>query len=64
MLAAELPEVGTFPWPKPAEADEDPAPLFDSRRDYVEQIGAYKRHQGKPTARRLRRKAGNGIAEG
>lgn len=29
------------------EADEDPDPLFDSRRDYLEQLAAYKRFQGK-----------------
>jgi hypothetical protein len=33
-------------------ADEDTDPLFDSSRDYVEQIDRYKRHQDKPTARR------------
>jgi hypothetical protein len=39
-------------WPEPNEADEDPDPLFDSTRAYVEQIDRYKRHQGKPTERR------------
>jgi glutamyl-tRNA reductase len=29
------------------EADEDPAPLFDSRRDYLEQLAAYKKFQSK-----------------
>jgi hypothetical protein len=29
------------------EADEDPDALFDSRRDYLEQLAAYKRFQGK-----------------
>jgi hypothetical protein len=33
-------------------ADEDPDPLYDSFRRYVEQIDRYKRHQGKPTARK------------
>ena len=36
----------------PFDADEDPDPLFDSRRSYIEQIDRYKRHQGKPTSRR------------
>jgi hypothetical protein len=35
-------------WPEPAEGDECADPLFDSRRDYLEQIERYKRHQGKP----------------
>lgn len=29
------------------EADEDDDALFDSRRDYLDQIAAYKRFQGK-----------------
>jgi hypothetical protein len=29
------------------EADEDPDPLLDSKRDYLEQLAAYKRFQGK-----------------
>jgi hypothetical protein len=29
------------------EADEDPEPLLDSRRDYLEQLAAYKMFQGK-----------------
>ena len=36
------------------EADEDPWPLFDSTRDYVEQVDCYKEYQGKPTERRPR----------
>ena len=39
-------------WPEPKEGDEDPNPLFDSRRDYVEQIDVYKAFQGKPTERK------------
>lgn len=31
-------------------ANEDGDPLFDSKRDYIEQINRYKLHQGKPTA--------------
>ena len=36
------------------DADEDDNPLFDSSRSYVEQVGVYKRHQGRPTERRRR----------
>jgi hypothetical protein len=39
------------------DADEDPDPLYDSRRSYLEQIDRYKRHQGK----RIERKAGSGC---
>jgi hypothetical protein len=42
-------------FPEPPEADEDPDPLFDSSRDYIEQIDRYKEHQGKavePTGRK------------
>jgi hypothetical protein len=45
-LAPNIEEVS---WPEPAEADEDPDPLFDSRRDYVEQIDRYKEFQDRPT---------------
>jgi len=41
-----------FEWPVPREGEEWPDPLFDSRRDYPEQINRYKEHQGKPTGRR------------
>ena len=34
------------------DADEDDDPLFDSTREYVEQVDRYKEHQGKPIARR------------
>jgi hypothetical protein len=39
-------------WPEPRDADEDYDPLFDSTRDYVEQINRYKEHQDKPIARK------------
>jgi hypothetical protein len=32
--------------------EEDPDPLYDSTRDYVEQVDRFKRYQGKPTQRR------------
>ena len=36
-------------WPQPREGDEDDDPLFNSTRDYVEQVDRYKEHQGTPT---------------
>jgi hypothetical protein len=37
-----------FDWPEPRPADEDPDPLYDSRRSYLDRIARYKRHLGKP----------------
>ena len=37
------------------DADEDDDPLFDSTRDYIEQMDSYKAFQDKPTERRQRR---------
>jgi hypothetical protein len=51
---AEQPDLSQWEWPEPSEPNEDPDPLFDSRRGYVEQIDRYKQHQGKPIARRRR----------
>jgi hypothetical protein len=53
-LHAERPDLRQWEWPEPSEPKEDPDPLFDSRRSYVEHIDRDKRHQGKPTARRKR----------
>jgi hypothetical protein len=39
-------------WPEPKAGDEDPDPLYDSKRTYVEQIDRYKQHQGKLTTRK------------
>ena len=36
------------------DADEDDDPLFNSTREYVEQVDRYKEHQGRPIARRAR----------
>jgi hypothetical protein len=55
-MNAEAPDPEDYGWPEPAEGDEVPDPLFDSRRDYVAQIDRYKHHQGKPTARKERTK--------
>ena len=51
LLATDLDRIE---WPEPNEPDEDDDPLFDSTREYVEQIDRYKQHQGKPIARRSR----------
>jgi hypothetical protein len=46
-LRAEAPY--EFTWPEPADATEWEDPLFDSNRDYVEQMDRYKAWQDKPT---------------
>ena len=46
-----LPDLTEIEWPQPEPPDE-PEALYDSRRDYVEQIARYKLHQGKPVGRR------------
>jgi hypothetical protein len=51
-LSSEAPSVDEFEWPEPDEGFEDP--LFDSTRDYVEQIDRYKGHQDKPTEKKVR----------
>jgi hypothetical protein len=50
-LEARKPDAEDYDWPEPEEGDEDPDPLFDSTRDYVEQVDRYKGHQQKPTER-------------
>jgi hypothetical protein len=52
-LEDNLPDLDEIEWPEPERPDDDHA-LFDSERDYVEQVDAFKRHQGKRTARRER----------
>jgi hypothetical protein len=51
-LEDEAPDPDDVDWPAGYEADESDDQLFQSDRDYVEQISFYKRHQGKPTGRR------------
>ena len=55
-LHDEAPDGSDYDWPDPSdfEGDEDDDPLYDSSRDYVEQIDRYKEHQGKATERRER----------
>jgi hypothetical protein len=48
-LENEEPDLSEHPWPEGRDGDEHPDPLFDSCRDYVEQIAVYKRFQGKST---------------
>jgi hypothetical protein len=50
-------------WPEPRDADEYHDPLYDSGRDYVEQIDRYKAHQDKPTARKVRSDQGRRRSE-
>jgi len=64
-LLDAAPDPDNHAWPEPREPDEDDDPLFDSTRDYVEQMDRYKQHQGKPTTqsmRTIRRKANGGGA--
>jgi hypothetical protein len=53
-LATQAPDPDDIDWPEADEGDEDDDPLFDSTRDYVDQIDRYKAHQDKPTERRPR----------
>ena len=48
------PDPNDVEWPAGLPADESDEQLFQSERGYVEQIGFYKAHQGKPTSRRGR----------
>jgi hypothetical protein len=45
-LEREAPYVDEFDWPELPEADEFDDPLFDSRRDYIEQADRYREHKG------------------
>jgi len=51
LYEADDADVDNVEWPEPKDGDEDPDPLYDSKRTYVEQIDRYKRHQGKLTTR-------------
>jgi hypothetical protein len=44
--------------PEAEDSDEHPDPLFDSTRSYLDQIDVFKRHQGRPTEKRVRRDKG------
>jgi hypothetical protein len=51
-LREEAPDPDSIEWPEPKEGDEDDDPLFDSMRDYLDQIARYKAHQGKSITER------------
>jgi len=67
-LLDAAPDPDDHDWPEAREPDEDDDPLFDSTRDYVEQMDRYKQYQGKSTTHaasttlRRRRKADGGGA--
>jgi hypothetical protein len=46
-LEEHEPDIEDYPIPEGREADELPDPLFDSTRDYMEQLAVYKAFQGK-----------------
>jgi hypothetical protein len=56
-LTNAAPYLDEYEWPEPAEGDEYDDPLFDSSRDYVEQIDKYKAYDGKPTTGAVSSKA-------
>lgn len=58
-LEAAAPNVEEFDWPE-LSVDEFDDPLYDSHRDYLDQIARYKRHQGRPVE--CKRRGGNGGA--
>jgi hypothetical protein len=43
-------DVTDYDWPEPAEPDAYADALYDSNRDYIEQLDRYKQHQDKPTS--------------
>ena len=51
-LEDEKPDPSDLEWSAGYAADESDEQLFQSERSYVEQMGFYKKHQGKPTSRR------------
>jgi hypothetical protein len=46
-LQANLPDVSRYPVPQPYEAQEIGEGLYNSERDYLDQMMAYKAFQGK-----------------
>jgi hypothetical protein len=46
-LDAEMPDISNYPVPEADEAGEDEEPLYDSQRDYLDQLAYYKEFQGK-----------------
>ena len=54
-LEADAPGAEDYDWPDPEdyEGDEDLDPLYDSTREYLEQIDSYKEFPGKEVEERL-----------
>jgi hypothetical protein len=52
-LEEEVPDPDAFAWPEPAEGDEDDDALYDSTRDYLEQVDIFRERQGKDADVRL-----------
>jgi len=46
-LKEAAPDPASIDWPEPEEGDEADDALFDSTRDYLDQIARYRQHQGK-----------------
>lgn len=44
---SEMPDLNGFPVPEPREGDELEGALYDSAREYIEQIRSYKAFQGR-----------------
>jgi hypothetical protein len=51
-LTRRLPAADAFAWVEPEPPDAETEELFDSRRDYLDQIEIYKERTGRPTGRR------------
>ena len=49
-LMRHAPDLAKIEWAEVGDADDDDDPLFDSTRDYLDQIKRFKRHQGKAAA--------------
>jgi hypothetical protein len=43
-----MPDPAEADWPEPKDGEDDDDPLFDSGRDYIDQMDRYKDHQDKP----------------
>jgi hypothetical protein len=46
-MQEQMPDINQYPLPEGKEAEEIGEPLYDSARDYIDQIDAYKAFQGK-----------------
>ncbi len=47
-LESEAPDVDDYDWPEAAEGVEDPDPMYDSTRSYMDQITRYREHRDEP----------------